>query len=232
MAEQRIPTFIKEFDGLIEGGFKEKSINLIVGGAGTGKTIFAIQFLVNGVKNSGEAGLYITFEERKDKLYSDMKSLGWDMEKLEKEGKFFFLHYSPEQVKKVLIEGGGIIENIIMKTKAKRIVIDSITSFALLYKDELTRKEAAMSLFELINNWGCTAVLTAQQNSSGEEMFSATLEFEVDSLVRLYAAKIKGTRKRAFEIIKMRGTKHPLKTMAFDITEKGLIFEPDKVMDF
>ncbi|MFC1755118.1 RAD55 family ATPase, partial [Thermoproteota archaeon] len=144
-------------------------------------------------------------------------------------GKFIFLQYNPEQVKKVLIEGGGTIESIITKTKAKRIVIDSITSFALLYKDELTRKEAALSLFELIDNWGCTAVLTAQQFSADEEIFSTTLEFEVDSLIKLYNPKKRGVRRRSFEILKMRGTKHPLKTMAMDINTQGIKLNPKKI---
>ncbi|MFO8016000.1 MAG: ATPase domain-containing protein [Candidatus Woesearchaeota archaeon] len=230
--EERIPTYIKNFDKLIQGGFKPQSINLVVGGAGTGKTIFAIQFLIEGIINKGETGIYITFEEKKEKLYSDMLTFGWDLKKLEKQGKFIFLQYNPEQVKKVLIEGGGTIESIITKNKARRLVIDSITSFSLLYKDELTRKEAALSLFELINNWGCTAVLTAQQTTRGEEIFSNTLEFEVDSLIRMYNIKKKGVRKRAFEIVKMRGTNHSPKTMKMEIGKKGMEFDPSKVVEY
>ncbi|MCX6707071.1 MAG: hypothetical protein NT001_02935 [Candidatus Woesearchaeota archaeon] len=229
MKNKRVPTFISGFDDLIQGGLSERSVNLVIGGAGTGKTIFAIQFLVNGIKNLGETGVYITFEERKDKLYSDMLSFGWDLEKYEKQGKFIFIQYNPEQVKKMLIEGGGVIEGIITKTKVKRLVIDSITSFALLYKDALIRKEAALSLFELINDWGCTAVLTAQHPSNGE-IFSTTLEFEVDSIIRFYNPKMEGVRKRAFEIIKMRGTKHPLKTMTMGITDNGIEFIPAKII--
>ncbi len=232
MKSHRVPTYIQGFDKIVQGGLKEKSINLVVGSAGTGKTIFAIQFLIEGILKKGETGVYITFEEKKEKLYSDMLAFGWDLEKYEKKGKFIFLQYNPEQVKKVLIEGGGTIENIITKSKATRIAIDSITSFALLYKEELTRKEAALSLFELINNWGCTAVLTSQLTSSREEIFSTTLEFEVDSLIKLYNTKKSGVRKRAVEVIKMRGTKHPLKTMELKITDKGLKIDPKKIIRF
>lgn len=230
MKEKRVQTYVQGFDKLVQGGLKERSVNLVVGGAGTGKTIFAIQFLVNGAIKKGEVGIYITFEERKEKLYSDMLELGINLEKYEKQGKFIFLRYNPEQVKKVLIEGGGTIESIITKSRVKRLVIDSITSFALLYKDELTRKEAALSLFELINNWGCTAVLTAQQTGS-EEIFSTALEFEVDSLVKFYSPRKKGVRRRAFEIIKMRGTKHPLKTMGMEITGKGIKLSPGRIVE-
>src|SRR3989338_3618772 len=103
---ERIPIDIPGFDPLIQCGFKLGSINLVAGPAGSGKTIFAIQFLVDGIIRFKEPGIYITFEERKDKLYEDMLSFGWDLAKYEKSGMFVFLEYTPEQVKKVLVEGG------------------------------------------------------------------------------------------------------------------------------
>ena len=66
---KRVATGILNLDKLIDGGFKYNSTNLIAGGAGSGKTVFAIQYLINGILKSGEPGVYITFEEKKDKLY-------------------------------------------------------------------------------------------------------------------------------------------------------------------
>jgi len=231
MAIKRISTGIPNLDNLISGGFKKNSINLVAGGAGTGKSIFAIEFIIEGIKKN-EAGIYITFEEKKKKFYEDMLELGWDFEKYEKSGKFVFLEYTPEQVKKILTEGGGIVEAIIEKTKAKRIVIDSITSFSLLYEDELTKKEAALALFELIDKWDCTAILTSQDESKDGHTISAALEFEVDGIIILYHVKKKGIRKRALEILKMRGTKIPEKTFALDITNKGIQIDTKKIEDF
>src|SRR3989344_2230681 len=179
---ERIPIDIPGFDELIQGGFKKNSINLVAGGAGSGKTIFAIQFLIDGIKRFREPGIYITFEEKKDKLYEDMLGFGWDLAKFEKAGMFVFLEYTPEQVKKVLVEGGGTVDAVIEKMNAKRLVIDSITSFVLLYQDELTRKEAALALFELISKWNCTAILTAQEKFMNRDNIEAELEFEVDSI--------------------------------------------------
>lgn len=221
---ERVSTGIPGLDSLIDKGFIEGSSNLIFGNAGSGKTIFAIQFIVEGIKK-GESGIYVTFEERKDKMYENMKSFGWDLQKYEDEGKFVFLEYTPEQVKKILVEGGGQIEGLIEKLDAKRIVIDSITSFALLYDDELTKKEAALSLFDLISRWGCTAVMTSQQEREGiteTNEVSSALEFEVDSIIILYHAKTDGIRKRALEILKMRGTKTPEKTFPITIDKKGI----------
>ena len=217
----RISTGIPGLDKLVEGGFKKNSVNLVAGEPGAGKTIVAIQFLMEGCKK-GEAGIYLTFEEKKDKLYENMLTFGWDIAKFEKQGLFKFLEYTPEQVKKVLVEGGGEIDLLIEKMKAKRIVIDSITSFSLLYNDELTKKEAALALFDLINKWNCTAVLTSQARSFDHEtILDAALEFEVDSIIIIYHSKRQGERVRAIEILKMRGTKIPSKTYGIDIKDDG-----------
>ncbi len=231
MAIKRIPTGIPNLDPLIKGGFKRNSVNLVAGGAGAGKSIFAMQFIVEGLKHN-EPGIFVTFEEKKAKVYEDMLAFGWDLEKYEKEGKFVFLEYTPEQVKKVLTEGGGIVEAIIEKIKAKRIVIDSITSFALLYEDELTKKEAALALFELIDKWDCTGILTSQDEAKDDHTITAAMEFEVDGIIILYHVKKKGIRKRALEILKMRGTKIPEKTISLEITEKGIRIDPSKVEVF
>jgi len=228
---ERISTGIPKVDSLIGGGFKKKTINLVAGGPGSGKTIFAIQFLIDGLKND-EPGIYITFEEKKKKFYEDCLGFGWDLEKYEKDKKFMFLEYTPEQVKKILTEGGGIIETVIEKLKARRIVIDSITSFALLYEDSLAKKEAALALFELIDKWECTAILTSQDESKDGNAISAALEFEVDGIIILYHYKDKGVRKRALEILKMRGTKIPDKTFALEITKEGIKIDTEKGVSF
>ncbi len=218
---RRVSSGIPGFDKLVQGGFKEKSINLVVGGPGSGKTILAVMFLMEGLKK-GEPGIYVTFEEKKEKLYEDMKSFGWDLEGYEQKGIFSYLEYTPEQVKKVLIEGGGTIDSIVTKMKAQRMVIDSITSFALLYREELAKKEAALALFEMIDKWGCTAVLTSQDTSLRGIEISTALEFEVDSIIILYHEKRKGIRIRGLEILKMRGTKVPNETYSLKIDKQGL----------
>jgi circadian clock protein KaiC len=206
-----------KLDSLIKG-FKEKSINLIMGAPGTGKTIMALQFLIDGMRK-GETCVYITFEERKEKIYDDVLSFGWDLAKFEKAKKFAFLEYTPEQIKKILVEGGGELENIIDRMKATRIVIDSINSFALSYQGELERKESYLFLFELLNKWNCTAVIT--EGIRQEEVYSE-LQFSVDSIIVLYY-QLKGERKsRTLDIIKMRGTKIPPRTFKFDILSKGI----------
>src|SRR3989338_8775317 len=144
----RFPVGTINLDPLIQGGLRKGSISLVAGDAGSGKTIFALQFFFEGVRRK-EACLYLTFEEKKDKLFCDMACFGWNLKSYEDKKRLFYLEYNPEQVKSLIEEGGGTVDQLISKHKITRLVIDSVTSFSLLYQDELSRKEAGLALFEL-----------------------------------------------------------------------------------
>lgn len=220
-----MPTGIANLDRLIEGGFRENSTNLVVGGSGSGKSIFVTQFLVDGMKK-GESSLYVTFEEEKPEFYRNMKKLGWDLEAYEEKGLFTFLEYTPEKVKTMLEEGGGAIENVILKRKVTRIVIDSISSFALLFENELEKREAALTLFKMISKWNCTSLLTLEEDPTKEEPLSTkSIEFESDSIIFLYFLRNRKERERYIEIIKMRGTNHSRSTYKFKISGSGIIID-------
>lgn len=222
----RVPTGIPKFDQLIEKGFEKNSTNLLIGAAGCGKSIFATQFLVEGIKR-GERGLYITFEETKQEFYANMDRFGWDLEKWEKEGTFGFLEYTPEKVKTMLEEGGGAIENIILKNKISRVVIDSITSFELLFDNELEKREAAFQLFNMISKWNCTCLVTFEGDARSEGgADTRTIEFEADSIIAMYFLRDTRTRNRFIEVIKMRGTKHSAEVFPFTIGKKGVEIGP------
>jgi circadian clock protein KaiC len=220
---KKVSTGIPNFDKLIEGGFEENSTNLLVGSSGSGKSILAVQFLIEGIKKA-ERCLYITFEEKKDEFYSNMKEFGWDLKALEKKGSFTFLEYTPEKVQTMLEEGGGIIETIVLKKKIKRIVIDSITSFELLFEEDLKKREAALELFNMLRKWDCTSLLTYEGDPiRDKKATSRTLEFESDSIILLYFLRQKKERERLLEILKMRGTKHSTQIYPFSISKSGIV---------
>lgn len=215
----RISTGVTGFDKIVDGGFLDNSINLVVGSSGSGKSIFSVQFLVEGIKK-GEKCLYITFEEKKDEFFQNMQGLGFDLYGLEKKGDFVFLEYTPEKVKTMLEEGGGSIENIILTKKIKRVVIDSITSFELLFDDDLKKREASLSLFGMLRKWDCTTLLTYEADP--EDKTSQTLEFESDSIILFYFRRKGAERKRLLEVLKMRGTKHESGLYEFEMGKNGI----------
>jgi len=221
----KVETRIPNFDTLSNGGFEKNATNVIIGGSGSGKSIFATQFLLGGM-SKGERTLYVTFEEKKIQFYDNMKEFGWDLKEYEKKGLFTFLEYTPEKVKTMLDEGGGAIESIILEKKIERIVIDSITSFDLLFESELKKREAALSLFSMINKWNCTSLLTLEEEPSPTKKISSqTIQFESDSLIALYYILENGERKHFLEILKMRSTKHSNKIYRYEISEKGIIID-------
>jgi circadian clock protein KaiC len=222
MKREKVKTGVSCFDKLCDGGLNEHSMNLVVGGAGAGKTIFSMQFIMTGLKN-GETCVYITFEEKKEELYKNMLCFGWDLQKYEDKEKFIFMEYSPEKVKNMLDEGGGTLDAIMRAKKVSRLVIDSITSFALLFENELRKKKASLELFDILKRWNTTCVLTLQRGLEEKDLIATTnsgpLEFEVDTIILLYLLRSKKKRKRYIEILKMRGSKHSEAVYPIDIKD-------------
>ena len=88
-----------------------------------------------------------------------------------------------------------------------------------------------MALFELIDKWDCTAILTSQDESKEDHTIDAAMEFEVDGIILIYHTKVKGKRIRAIEVLKMRGTRISEKTVCFEITNNGLVIRPNKCVN-
>ncbi len=201
----------------MDGGFRSGTINLIGGGAGSGKSIFCMQFLIEGIEKFGENGIYISFEEDQEKILDDFKPFGWDLEKKIKDKKLVILYYTPQQVEKVVEAGGGIVRDTIESINAKRLVVDSLTAFTLLHETELARRRAMLGLFDNARKWGVTALMTSQQEQDPTTHLSSVLEFETDAVILLYNIRSGSSRQRSIEIFKMRGSAHALSIFPLDI---------------
>lgn len=226
MKTKRVTTGVPGLDRLTNGGFENNSINVVAGAGGGGKSTLALQFLIDGLKKK-ENVLYITFEEKKEDFYANVREMGWDLEKAEQTGRFIFLEYSPQKVKMMLDEGGGAIESTVLKNNISRLVIDSVSSFSLLFEDEQSKREATLGLFDIIRKWNLTTLLTVQHDPSDRRDEGLSyLEFEADSIILLYYVSAQGTRQRFIEILKMRGTDHSKDVHAFKIGRGGITIGP------
>lgn len=220
--ENKISSGIPGFDELTEGGFERQSMNVVAGGVGSGKTIFSMQFLIEGLKRE-EKCLFVTFEENKKEFYQNMWDFGWDLEKYEKEKNFFFIEYSPEKIRSMIEEGGGEIESIMLKNKISRLVMDTITSFEILFEDELEKRDSIRNLLGIIRKWGATSILTLQEDPKKEEEKEDPLELEADSIIMIYFLRKGEERERTLEILKMRGTNHSKRIHDLEMTKRGII---------
>ena len=225
----RVPTGIRGLDNLIEGGFEKNASILLVGSTGTGKTLFALQFLYEGAVKYNEPGVFISFEEDKHSLYRHSSNFNWNFKKLEKEEMFKVMKYKPHQVEKLMEEGGGTIRDAIRKMGAKRLVIDSITSYGLLFKDDYQKRENILSFFDLLYKWGCTTLVISELPPKLAEVKEGSVGFLTDAIISLYYSKEenKGVRVHSCEILKMRGTKHTNKLLAIGFEPEGIVVYPE-----
>jgi len=226
---ERVKTGINGFDDLIEGGFERDAMVIIVGSAGTGKTLFSMQFLYEGATKYNEPGIFLSFEENQNSLYKHALQFGWDFKKLENENKFKILSFKPHQITKILEEGGGQVRDALREIGAKRIVIDSITAYGLLFNDEYKRREKMLEFFNLLRKWGITALVIVEDNPGDIEKEEGSIGFISDAVIAMYYRhdEEKGLRIHSLEVVKMRGTKHTNKLCAINFEENGITVYPD-----
>ncbi|MFH1448156.1 MAG: ATPase domain-containing protein [Candidatus Micrarchaeota archaeon] len=232
----RVKTGIEGLDELIEGGFPKNTSVLLSGSIGTGKTIFGLQFLVEGAK-LGERGIYITFEETRELILDQASRFGWDIEKFEKEHKLriITLQLGHTSIEKILAE----IDELIGKFQPQRLVLDSITTLQV-YSDvlvdsksmemlgvsdrhyESVRRKAVADLVGRVRAYNLTAILTSElQEGSSWYSRDTISEFICDGVIKL--SKVESIGKRTLTIGKMRSTRHDVVPKTINIGEDGII---------
>lgn len=227
---KRIASGIPGLDEVMEGGFKAGSVSLIGGGAGSGKSILCMQFLINGIENHSENGIYVSFEESEEKILEDFKRFGWELEEKIRNKQLTILYYTPEQVEKVLEAGGGIIRDVIESMNARRLIIDSLTAFTLLHETELAKRKAVLRLFDAVHSWGVTTLMTSEQEPDPERHVSTIMEFETDGVILLYNIRKGDIRERSLEIFKMRGVHHAAKIFPMKVDDNGITIFPEETV--
>jgi len=228
MARKRIKSGIDGLDGMIEGGFIEGQILLLAGDAGAGKTTLASQFIYSGAEKHNEVGLFISFEETKELIYENMRRYGWDLAGLERENKVAFLEYPTQDVDHFLSQE-SIIRDTIDEYKIKRVAIDTITSFALIYETEYKRRQEVAKLLNKLRKWGCTIMLTSESRAFNTEyQVRFGLDSLCDGLVYLYNIREGDVRVRALEVMKLRGTRHVQRMVPMRFTDSGMKLYPDE----
>ena len=223
----RCPTGIVGFDKICRGGFVRNSDNLIVGGPGSGKSTFLLQFLWNGVTQFKENGLYCSFEPDIVETLNDAMSYGWDFSKLSAEGKIKFMRFAPqtsiEELKNELTE-------MIAKNNIKRICFDPISVLALNLSDQGKIRQTIFDLSALMKRLKVTTVFVdeslegegLQGQVDGDWTKTDILRFLSDSVTVFYENGIAGVGDRAVRIAKMRRTAHERKAVGMGIGGKGI----------
>jgi len=235
----RIKTNIAGFDELSKGGLPEGRTMVVSGTAGSGKTLFGIEFLYRGIVDLGESGLFVTFEERQEDLRREVAGFGWDLAKLEKQGRLAFVDASrvaENQVEVGEYDLGALIARIkfgIGKVGAKRVVIDGIGSLFLRYQNTASVRREMFRIIAALRHLGVTTIITAERTSDAEPTSRFGVEdFVADSVIFLYNTVVGRQRERQIEIVKLRGGSHQTGKYPFLITDDGITVFPDESQAF
>ena len=219
---KRSETHITGFDDLICGGFPLGSTVLLNGNPGSGKTIFSLQYLVNGAIFNKEKGIYFSFEEKRESLVLQASQFGWDLDDLEKKGLIKIISFGTSFLDKYSSE--EIIE-IINSFKANRVVIDSITTLSFLVNAQdgvLSEYEVNRYLYGFITKFktlvGVNFLLISQKGGLG----SNAAEFICDGLLNIETESLGGSYSRNLTIKKMRSTKNDDNLHPLEISENGI----------
>ncbi len=191
-----------------------QGINLLTGSPGAGKTVFAVQFLVEGMQK-GEHAVYLSFEEKKENFFKYAKGFGWDLASYEQQQLFTFIRYTPENSTQMLDDAVALGKHV------TRVAIDSLTAFAILQKDELSAKESLAQLIETVQKWHATTLLLAEESpNSGDG-----IPLAVDGIVALYNFRTRNVRQRIAQLF------HAEQLLPYKIDDAGISFSPEEALN-
>lgn len=222
---RRLSTGIPELDKLLGGGVSEGASLLIAGPSGTGKSAIATQFVDAGIRN-GEAGVIAIFEERPDGYARRAASLGLNLTKPQQTGKLEILYLRPLDLS--VDETMQEILDAVIRTGAKRLVIDSLVGFEMALAPGF-RTDFRESLYRMINaltGSGVTIVSTVEiEDSFTSFPFSHyAISFLTDAIIRLRYVEIDGQLRKIVVVIKMRDGNHSKDIREYVIDKRGVVF--------
>ncbi len=230
---QKLRTMIEGLDDITHGGLPIGRATLVSGTSGTGKTLFAMQFLYNGIVGLDEPGIFVTFEESPADIIKNAYSFNWDLPALIEQGKLFILDASPDPEGQEVVgefDLSALIERIqyaILKYKAKRVAIDSITAIFQQYDSLSMVRREIFRLVARLKLLGVTTVMTTERESEyGAVARFGVEEFVSDNVIILRNVLEGERRHRTAEILKLRGTTHMKGEFPFTMTKSGINIFP------
>jgi len=217
-AIERIPSGIPGLDKLMEGGFVKGSTILVSGSAGTGKTIFCVQFLLEGLRK-GEICMFITLEESPEDIIGDVKRFGWDLEKYINEKKLFLSYKDPFQMTDIV---SPLLDEI-KQNKVQRVVIDSTALLELYYKESSDIRKELFKLLAGLKSSGTTSMITSELPEEYKTLGKFGVEeFIVDEVIVLHFLGLGEKTYFSLQIRKMRRTDHGKDTYPMQISNRGI----------
>lgn len=232
---RRISTGIPGLDTMIEGGFLLGRSILIAGGPGAGKTIACGQFLRYGITRN-ERGIYVSFDENRERFYHEMARFNWNFEQLEREGTFRFIDASPSpdvdaDNQRSLSQIIKSLSRFTFDLRAKRVAVDGLAALSFEFPNAVDRRRAFLRLIQGLTSSNLTSLLTSEIRISALDRPIQLEEYLADGTIVMQNLLINRTLTRTIQVEKMRGTAVDGEIRPYQITADGIkVFNTEKVI--
>ena len=227
----KTPTGISGLDDLTLGGLPTGRPTLLCGAAGCGKTLFALPFLGNGAVHHDEPGVFMSFEEPERDLTANVASLGYDLDKLVRDGRIVIDHVRVER-SEIEESGEYDLEGLFVRlgyaidrTGAKRVVLDTIEALFSSLADSTILRAELRRLFEWLKNRGVTAIITGERGA-GQLTRYGIEEYVSDCVILLDNRVEDQVTTRRLRVVKYRGSAHGTNEYPFLIDGQGISVMP------
>ena len=220
----RIDLGIEGLDEMIQGGVPERSLMTVIGGAGTGKTTFGLQFLHHALKK-GERGIYITLEESRERVINSASEKGLAFDEYADADLLAVVDLDPVEMANSLRSIRSELPRLIESFDATRLVLDSVSLLEMMYEDRAKRRNEIFDFTRSLKNAGVTTMLTSE--ASDEHAYTSRhgiVEYLTDAVFVLQYVRPDDFRETrlAIEIQKIRDANHSRETKPYEITNDGL----------
>lgn len=228
MKSTKAPTGIAGLDEITGGGLPRGRTTLLVGGSGSGKTILALQFLVNGAQQHGEPGIFVAFEETPSRIVSNAETFGWELDDLQ-QGRLYFMDAqpAPDLVQSGTFDLSGMLAALGAKAAemgAKRIVFDALDIVLALLSDGAAQRREIYRLHAWLLAHEMTGIVTLKADSDdggGIGQPFGFMQFMVDCAVILNHTVVLGVSQRNLRVQKYRGSSFDENESPFLIGRSG-----------
>ena len=228
---RKAPTGIHGLDEITEGGLPHGRPTLVCGAAGCGKTMFAAEFLVRGAVEYDEPGVFMMFEESAAELAENVRSLGFDLEKLRKQRKIAldFVHIERSEIEETGeydLEGLFIrLEHAIDQVGAKRVVLDTVEALFAGIPNQAVLRAELRRLFRWLKDRRMTAVITGERGENSLTRYGLE-EYVADCVILLDHRITDQVSTRRLRVVKYRGSAHGTNEYPFVIGAHGFTVVP------
>lgn len=219
----RIDVGIQGLDQMIHGGIPTRSLMVVMGSAGTGKTTFGLQFLKHGIENDQKA-IYISLEESATDVEQAAVEKGWPFDEYIANDQLAIVGLDPIEMASSLSSIGNDLPRLIDEFDAERLVLDSVSLLEMMYDDQSKRRTEVFDFTKSLKQAGVTTMLT----SEASEMDPYTskhgiIEYLTDGVFILQYVRSESKETRlAVEIQKIRNANHSRVTKPYEITSEGI----------